>query len=554
MSQVKIFGLGGLDEIGKNMYIVEVDENIFVVEVGLKYPNPKEQLGVEIILPDFKYLIDNKERVKGIFITHAHDDVMGGIPHLLKVVNAPIYTTALTAQIIKRLIKKEKIKNVNINVVKRCHRFKVANIKVETFALTQSIPDGFGLAIHTDQGSVVVASEYLIDYDIRNEFFSSDISKIAEIGKNGVLAFLCESTGSTTSGYTAPRHKVTPIIEGNIENSDGRVFVTVYKQNIYRLFEIIEIANKLNKKIYFYDNSQYELLEMISKLGYYKLNQSMFITKQEFAKEESDAICIVSGTGTRVFKRMHRIALREDDLIQLKENDVVIMVSPPSFESEIEATNMENDLYKEGVKVVNVSAKEILQMRASIEDIKMMIYLLKPKYYIPINGEYRHLLANANIAVDMEYTPDKVVVIDNGQIIVLNDGHLRSAKDFIELEEMLIDGNEKLDVGGMVLKDRETLSTDGVIVVGIVINFKTKELVGGADVQSRGVIYLKDADYIVKALGEILINAVDEAVKANTYENMKVRMDAKSKMSRYMLKETGKRPMILPAIVEINLD
>lgn len=554
MSQIKIIGLGGLDEVGKNMYVVEIGDNIFILEAGAKFPNPKEQLGVEIIVPDFSYLIENKKRIKGIFITHGHDDVMGAIPYLLKSINAPVYATSLTAKLIKNTVVKHKVKNCNINIIKREHRFIVAGITIQSFPLTQSIPDGIGIAIHTEHGAIVLASKFIVDYDIHNEHFSCDIGRIAEIGKNGVFALLTESSGAATLGHTSPRHKITPLIERHIDNTLGKIFITIYKEDVFHMVEIVELAKKLNKKIYCYDEAQYKLFEMICSLGYYKLNKKLFINKKEFVECEQDAICIISGTKTRVFKRLHRIALREDELIQFKETDVVIIASPPSFESEIEATNTENDLYKEGVKVINYNAKQLFKMQSSIEDLKMLIYLLKPKYYIPVNGEYQQLIANANLAIDMKYTPDKVIVLDNGQNVLFIDGRLRNTREFIELEETLIDGNEKLDVGGLVLKDREILSTDGVIVVGIVIDFKTKELIGGADVQSRGVIYLKDADYIVKNLGEILIEAVKNAVKENRYENIKIRQEAKMKMSRYMAKETGKRPMILPAILEINTD
>jgi ribonuclease J len=213
---------------------------------------------------------------------------------------------------------------------------------------------------------------------------------------------------------------------------------------------------------------------------------------------------------------------------------------------------MEDDLYREAGRVISVDAKRAFSMHASIEDIKMMIYLLKPKYYMPVKGEYRQLIANANIALDMGYTADKIIVMDNGQIAAFNSGKLEKNFDSMEAEDVMVDGNENLDSSGMVLKDREILSTDGAIIVGVVMNHATKEIIGGPDVQSRGVIYLKDADYIVKQIGELMESTINDAVKAKRYENMGCRAEARDKISRYVLHETGKRPMILPAIVEIN--
>lgn len=553
MEQVRLFALGGLDESGKNMYVIEVNDDIFIIEVGLKYPSEHEQLGVEMIIPDFTYLIENKDRIKGIFITHGHDDVLGAIGHLIKSVNIPIYATPFTSLLIKKELQKLKIKNAKIHKIKRNDRFKVSNTLIQTFGVTQSVPDGVGIVIKTPKGSIVYTSEYLMDYDIRNPHFSCDIGRFAEIGKDGVLALLSESVGANNTGYTAPRHRISDIIEPYFESAQGRLLITVYKQNLFRIIEILELAKKYKKRVFFYDESQLELLAMLQTLGYYDIDKDLLISKKEFNKDSMDTICIVSGSGARVFKRMNRIATKEDELVELKENDTVVVASPVVAGTEKEASNMENDLYKEGVNVVTINAKQVYSMHASIEDLKMMIYLFKPKYYIPVKGEYRHLIANANIASSMGYTPDRIVILDNGQIASIQEGHLKSTKEFLQLEETMIDGNEKLDVGGMVLKDRDTLSTDGVIVVGVVINHRTKELIGGPDVQSRGVIYLKDADYIMKQLGDILINTINTAVSEKRYENMQARMDAKDKMNRYMVKETGKRPMILPAIVEINL-
>ncbi|MDO4701775.1 MAG: ribonuclease J [Erysipelotrichaceae bacterium] len=553
MEQVRIFALGGLDEDGKNMYVIEVNQELFVVEAGLKYPSSEEQLGVEIIIPDFKYLIENKERIKGVFITHGHDDVMAALPYLLKQVDVPVYATELTALLIEKDLKKEKV-NKKINRIKRNGKIKVGSITVESFGVTQSIPDGVGLAFHTKHGAIVYTSEFIVDYDVRNEAFMCDIASLAQIGKAGVLALLTESVGATREGYTSPHHKITSIVEDCFEVAEGRILVTLYKQNLFRIIEVLELCKKFNKKVMFYDQKQLDLLKMVSKLGYYKFDEKDLISSQEFSKYDKEVVCIVSGSGNEVFKLMQKIAIKEDDIVELSKEDTVIIASPVVPGTERYASNMENDLYKEGVRVVKVNAKEVFSMHASIEELKMILYLFKPKYYIPVKGEYRHLVANANIALNMGYRPDKIVVLDNGQISLFADGKLKSTKEFLTLEETLIDGNEKLDVGGMVLKDRETLSTDGVIVVGVVINHRTKEIIGGPDVQSRGVIYLKDADYIVKQLADILIDTIEENTKNNTYDNMQARLEAKEKMVKYMIKETGKRPMILLAIVEINID
>lgn len=554
MEEIKILALGGLDEDGKNMYVIEIGKDIFVVECGLKYPDPKEQLGVEYIIPDFRYLTENKERIKGIFITHGHDDVMKALPYLIKEYKFDVYATALTAKIIEMEFAKHQIKH-KVKVISRNQTFKLGNHEITSFPVMQSIADGIGIAFHTKKGAIVYTSEYIFDYDFLNKNFAGDINSISELGKKGVLCLLSESVGATRQGYTSPRHKIINCVEQYFENSLGRIFVTLYKQNLYRLIEILDLASKYNKKVYFYDDEQIKLLKIVDELGYYRFNRSMFISKKEFNNDDSDnVLVIVSASGNKVFKLMHKIAIGEDSKIELKETDSIIIASPVVPGTEKEAAKMEDDLYKAKVKISKINAKESLSMHASVEDLKMMLYMLKPKYYLPVKGDYRHLVENANVAISMGYTPDKVLILDNGQIATFNDGRLRSTKDFIKLEESLIDGKDRLDVGGMVLKDRETLSTDGAIVIGVVLNYKTKQVIGGPDVQSRGVIYLKDADYIIEEIAKILLDTISSAVCEKRYENMSVRMEAKEKINKYLLKEIGKRPMILPAIVEINVE
>lgn len=553
MNQVRIFALGGLDEDGKNLTVVEINQDIFIIDAGLKYPDG-QHLGVEIIIPDFKYIVENKKRVKGVFITHGHDDAMSALPFLIKQVNIPIYTTPLTANLLEKLFKDYDIKEYQIKVIKRNDVFSLDGNNVRTFGLTHSIADAFGVALETPFGYVVYAGEYIIDFNTRHEAFACDITNFAELGKKGVFALLTESVGSERAGFTAPNHRISDFVESALEDSDSRLIVTMYEQNLYRLIEILELARKFKRKVYFANPAQRALLASAEKLGYYKMPLDLEIPKARFKNEAEDIIIIVSGSGLQVFTTMNKIAINEDDTISLRTSDTVVIASPVVPGTEIEAGRMENELYKEDVKVVTLDKKQVASMHASIEDIKMMMYLTKPKYFIPIHGEYRHLVSNANVALDMGYYADKIVVLDNGQIATFTDGKLSNTANHIPLEEILMDGNAHLDFSGLILKDRELLSTDGVIVVGIVINFNTKAVIGGPDVQSRGVIYLKDADHIVKDIGNIMEKTITDLVENKKYENSVARNEAKERMNKYIYKETGKRPMILPVIIELNVN
>ncbi len=552
MDKIRIFALGGQDEDGKNLYVVEINDNIFVIELGIKYPDI-EQLGIEMIIPDMKYLVENKDRVRGVFITHAHDDMMAALPYLLKQANIPIYTTPLSAVMVEEMLKKAGIKEFKIHRIKRNGKLAINGVNLRTFGLTHSAADSFGISFDTDQGAVVYAGEYIIDLNARNAAFACDITEFAEIGKKGVLALMTESVYADKPGFTAPNHRITDTVEGAIEDARGRIFITLYEQNLYRLIEVIELANKYKKKIFFANENQRNLLHQVEKLGYYHVPAGLELSAEKFTNDFTNVIVIVSASGPNVFRAMHRISISEDSRIELRKDDTVIIASPVVPGTELEASQMENELYKEDVNVVTLDRKKVLSMHASAEDVKMLLFLLKPKYFIPVHGEYRNLVDNANIALDVGYFADRIVVLDNGQVALFEDKVLKNTSTIIPLEDLMIDGNESLDVSGMVLRDRENLSTDGAIVVGVVVNFATKEVIGGPDVQSRGVIYLKEADYIVKEIGNIVERTIVTAVSEGRYENMQVRMEAKDKITRYVLKETGKRPMILPVIVEINV-
>ncbi len=552
MSKVRIFALGGLDEDGKNMYVVQNNDDIFVMECGMKYPET-DQLGVEMIIPDFRYLKENYDKIRGVFITHGHDDVMAALPSLLKEIpKVPVYMAPLTALMFERRAKSLGIKDLNIHRVMRNAHFKIGKTQVITFGTTQSIADGFGVAIRTEDGYVVYSSEFIVDYDTKNEAFRMDITNITNLGSEGVLALMCESVGSTREGHSSPNHKITPAIEPYFENTQGRMFITLFNQNIYRVIEVIELANKYNRRVLIYDTELRSLMADMAKLGYYHIPAGLEVAPSAFSNDMENIIVIIAGTGSSIFRKVHRIASHEDDNIELRQTDTVIIASPAVPGTEREEAVMEDDLYKEAGRVLTVDSRRMFSMHASIEDLKMMIYLMKPKYYVPVKGEYRQLIANANIALDMGYKADRIIVLDNGQVCTINDGTAERSFDSVPVDNVMVDGNERLDESGMILRDRELLSTDGAIVVGIVINHATKEIIGGPDVQSRGVIYLKDADYIVKEIGNIMERTIDDAVADGRYDNMSCRAEAREKISRYVMRETGKRPMILPAIVEIN--
>ncbi len=552
MEKIRFMALGGLDEEGRNMSVIEIDNEIYVFDAGIKYPKA-DQLGVEVVIPDTSYLKKNKSKVKAIFITHGHDDVMAALPYVIKEVNAPIYTTSLIALMIEDMFKENKIKNTSIFKIKRNGEFKVGSRKMLAFGQTHSIPDTFGIAIDTQQGYIVHSSEFMIDFDIRNESFASDLANLSEIGKKGVFLLTAESSYADKEGFTAPNHRIANKVESVFQESTGRIIVTMYEQNIYRIIEMLELAQKYKKKVFFYGERQRQLLDHIEKLGYYKIPRGLEVKRAQFKNDQKDVMILVSDVGPNVFRKMSRIAMGEDNVIEMQKDDYVIVASPPVPGSETPSTEMMNELHKDSIKTKTLSYKQVLSMHASQEDLKMMIALLKPKFYLPVKGEYKNLFINANIASGMGLSPANVLILDNGQVAEFIDGKLKSTQEILPLEDVLIDGKDHLDTSGLVLRDRQTLSTDGALIVGIVLNNKNKAVLGGPDIQSRGVIYLKDSENIMKEVGNILESTIERLVKEKKYDNISARNEARDLMSKYIYKQTGKRPMILPVIIEIRV-
>lgn len=549
--RIRIFCLGGLDEDGKNMMVVEVDLDIYIIEAGIKFPEEKESLGIEFIVQDFTYLIENQDRIAGIFITHGHDDVMGALPYLMKNIKANIYTSPLASKAIHKVFKKERITGSKIYTIKRHDQRKIGAHKVVFFPVTHAYPGTFGLAISTSQGYVVYSGEFIEDYDDLHDSYRGDFTTCSKLGNEGVLVLLQESKGAERSGHTAPNHRITEKFSQVLEQTDhNRVFVSVYTQSVYRIQEIIECCIQYDRPMIFYSK---ELRELVANLEDFNVSiPKKLVLDPSYIKEAPDnVVVIISGQGKSLFKTMSNIANNEVEDIVFTQNDVIVIASPVIPGVEKVFKSMENDIYKEEGTIL-VLDRNVLSMHPSKEDLKMMLFLMKPKYYIPVKGEYRHLYMNSEIALEMGYKPSQIILLDNGQVATFENQKLRSCSMELELHDVMIDGKENWDMAGVVLKDREILSTDGVMILAIGLDAKTKKIINGPDIQTRGLIYVKDAEYITTDVGKILEDTIQEAVANKTYDNLTTRNEIRDKISKYLYKQTAKRPMVLPVILEIN--
>nr|WP_288541560.1 ribonuclease J [uncultured Faecalibacillus sp.] len=561
-SVVKLTPVGGQAENGKSMYCLEIDDQWFIIDAGYRFPEV-DKLGVDVIIPNFDYLKENKDKIKAIFITHGHDDVMGALPYLLQEVNVPIYTTDLTADLIDQLLQrymrhshvsyKYKIKRVNMNAT-----IKVAGVTVEFFPITHSIPGSVGLAFLTPNGYVVYSSEFIIDFGAP-ERFRCNIQKMMEIGKKGVLALLCESSYSKNDGYTSPKHKLTDKIESIFEDATGRIIISSYAQNAFRTQEIAQLAKKYNRKICFYGRDKYDNTNTIMRIARHTKRPILDIHPSYIAdskaisdkKNMDKLVVLLSGSPRRIYHDILDIIDGGDEKLKLQERDTFIVASPVLPGTEKIANRAINELYKTDTQIHVLKNKELQSMHASEEDIKVLIQILNPKYFIPIKGEYQHFVAVSDVAKKMSIKDDNIIIVDNGEIITFNDGKLQDYRDSITIEDVMIDGLGIGDVGVKVIDDRNQLQNDGVVIIGMTIDGKTKEIVANTDVQTRGFIYLKDSENIVRAIIEMAEKELEAYKKDDNGDIRDVRQTIKDKANRYIIKETGKRPVILPVIIEL---
>lgn len=548
---IRIFMLGGQDEDGKNMMCIEIDGDIYVIEAGIKFPDPKESLGIEYVIQDISYLIEHKDRVEGVFITHGHDDVVSALPYLLAEVPSHVYTCPLAARQIQKKNRQMKVKGAHIHTVKRHDIRKIGGRKVVFFPITHAYPGTFGVAILTNQGYIVYSGEFIEDYDDLSDNYRGSLSALSKLGTEGVFVLLQESKGADRPGHTSPNHRLAPYFSQILEQNDHRrVFVSVYLQSIYRMQEVIKTCIKYHRKMLFFTEEQQEMMENLKAIGY-EVPEELIIDKKHFNNDLKDIVVIIAQQGPILFRTINNIINNEVKPFEFHEDDILCIASPIVPGAERVFSSMENDLYKEGGEM-EILTSHTVSMHPSIEDLKMMLFLLRPKYYIPVKGQYRLLYANAQLAMDMGYNPNNILILDNGQVAQFENGRLVSCRMEMELQETPIDGNKDWDMAGVVLKDREILSTDGVIILAVGIDAKTKKIINGPDVQTRGLIYLRDAEYITKDVAKIMEDTITADVEKKKYDNMETRGHIRDKVTKYLLKQTKKRPMILPVIMEIN--
>lgn len=559
---IKFIPIGGQAEMGKSMYCFEINDKIFIIDSGFRFPD-SDKLGVDVIIPSFTYLEENIDRVVAIIITHGHDDAMAALPYLLQTVNVPVYAPNLTADLIEQMIDRYQRHNhihlkLNLKRVKRNDSIDIAGVPVEFFPVTHSIPGSVGVALWTTQGYIVYSGEFIIDFGAP-EGFRCDIQKMMEIGKKGVLVLLVESSSCKHEGYTSPNHKLTNKLDRIFEDSDERIIISSYAQNVFRTKEILDLTKKYKRQIVFYGRDKYDNTNSILRIDQRNKKPIIDVPIQLLGKKEnigksqydSNYVILLSGSPRRIYHDICDIIDGGDDLLKLRKGDTFIVASPVLPGTEKIANKAHNGLYKTDAHIHLMKNKDLFSMHASQEDIKVIIQIFNPRYYIPIKGEYQHFIANMNIALDMGLDENHVIILDNGERITFEDGVFIPSRDLFEVGDVMIDGIGIGDVGEKVIDDRIQLANDGVVIVGMTVSRETKEIISQTDCQTRGFVYLKDSQYLINHIIEICENIIVQWQNNPELEIAEIRSMMKDQSMKYIIKETGKKPVFIGVVIEI---
>ena len=548
MSKIKIFSLGGLNENGKNMYVIEVDKDIIVIDAGLKYAD-EHMLGIDYIIPNISYLKENKKRVKGIFLTHGHYENSGAVADIIENLSGvPIYGSKFTIDLLKKELEMDKINTKSLIEIQPYKTLSVGKVKVFPVSLTHSIPDNLGYAIYTKDGVIFYASDFVFDAMMRGHY-QTDIGKLAYIGKQGVLCLMTESIYAEKSGHTAPNHRIATLIRETLGKANGRIIFNVLNSHLYRIQELFNEVSKTERKIVIMGKRLQNIVD------YAIQNKYLFVDKKCIGDlsniEDEDVIILNSNERERPYSTINKIVNGYDKFIKLKPTDTVFLATPVYEGREKTFYKLLDDISKLDVNVVTLS-KNHLSHHASSEDLMMMIDLMKPKYYFPIKGEYRFQVANANLAEKVGIPPSNIILKENGCVASFVGGNLVN-NDFSKIPsgDISIDGDSSDDIGEVVLRDREMLSENGIIIISATLSKKNKALLAGPEILTRGFVYVKDSTELIDTMKEMCKNIIQDNVHDNYVDYSKIKSSIRESLSKYLSNETGNKPMIISVLQEI---
>lgn len=547
---IRMIPLGGVGEIAKNMYIVEVDDEMFMLDAGLMFPED-EMLGIDVVIPDINYVLENKEKLKGIFLSHGHQDAIGALKYIIDRVDAPIYGSRLTIALVKdqmreaKVTKKIKYYTVNTNSIMR---FK--NVNVSFFSTTHSIPDALGIVIHTSQGAVVYTGEFKFDQSMTGAY-APDITKMGQIGNKGVLMLISDSTEAEKPGYNTPENVIESHIVDEFAKAQGRIIVSCYASNFIRIQQVLNAAARLNRKVSFLGKSLESSFNIARKLGYFDIKEQLLIPIKDVDKYPKNELIIIStGSQGEPIEGLAQMALQKHNILNIDEGDTVFITTTPSSNMEVILGSTINHLVKAGAHVVPTNKKIHASGHGCMEELKLMLNLMKPTYFVPVQGEFKMQIAHAKLAAEAGVLPEHIFLLEKGDVINF-DGEKMLANEKVPAGNVLIDGIGVGDVGNIVLRDRRLLSEDGIFIAVVTLDPKNRRIVAGPQIQSRGFVYVRESEALMREAEEKVREIVEKGLMQNRIEWSEIKQEMRDKLGKFLYENTKRRPMIIPVISEI---
>lgn len=552
MSKIKVIPFGGVRENGKNMYAVEVDDQIFILDTGLKYPE-NELMGIDVVIPDWEYLRDRKDKIVGVFLTHGHADSIGALPYFLMDFNVPVFGSEMTIALAKLAVKKHKeVKKFNdFHVVDAGTAIDFNDVTVSFFQTTHTIPETLGIVLETAEGNIVYTGDFKFD-QTATKGYQTDLARLAEIGSQGVLALLSDSAGAGITGASSREKDIGEYIKETFKYQDGRIIVASVASNIMRVQQIIDAAVAVDRKIVLSGSDIEQIINTAMELGKLKMPQDILISLKEADKLDPKQVVILeTGKMGEPIKSLQQIANGDNPKIKLSDQDLVFVTTTPSYAQETEVQKTKDIIYRTGAEVKFISDDLNPSGHANQNDQQLMLNFMKPQYFIPIQGEYRLLDRHAELAEEVGIAPDRIFLTNKGDVLTYDQGELHVG-EHLDVGNTMIDGTGIGDIGNIVLRDRRVLSEDGIFVVVATIDRKKKKIVARPQITSRGFVFVKTNHQLMKQSADLVEKVVQDNLDQKEFDWGHLKQDVREKLNRFLFDQTKRHPVILPVIMEIN--
>lgn len=545
--------MGGLGEIGKNMYVIRYGDDIVVIDSGLKFPE-EEMLGVDIVIPDIAYLEENRDKIRGILLTHGHEDHIGGLPYVLRSLNAPVYGTRLTIGLVEGKLKETGILGeAKLHVITSSSEVQLGSMKATFFRTNHSIPDSVGIALETPEGIVVHTGDFKFDQTPVHEQHA-ELHKMAELGARGVLCLLSDSTNAERPGFTGSERKVGENLKEIFLNTKSRIIISTFASNIHRIQQVFEASALVDRKVTVIGRSMVNVVNIAKELGYLQVPEGMLVDPEEISQLPAEKVVILStGSQGEQMSALTRMARNTHRTIDILPGDTVIIAATPIPGNEKFVARTVDQLFRLGADVIYGPGSETgvhVSGHGSQEELKLMLNLIRPKFFIPVHGEYRMLRKHALLAMEVGVPKENIFIVDNGDVVEFQQGKARLGGK-VPAGNVLIDGLGVGDVGNIVLRDRKLLSQDGILVVVVTLSKQKGVILSGPDIISRGFVYVRESEPLLEEANRIVTNTLNKCMQENVNEWTSLKNNVKEALGRFLYEQTRRRPMILPIIMEV---